>query len=579
GGTADDVRGLEVVVGTAVAAAVAVLARAPGAARAAADRAGRALGIRGARRAGTRTGLGDVAVPGRCAAHRPRIPCRMLAVIAAAVALVAAARIAIVGAGGPAGLLRVGRTGGARPRAELGGIALAGRGAAERRGAEEGVGGTGGARAVAGLGPVAGPGRRPAHRPRGARGLLPTRRPSDALVAAARVAVVGAGRAARLLRVRRAVGAVAGTALRHVALAGGGATHDARGLEAVGGTAVADAVAGLGDVAGACRGTADRAGRALGIRGARGAGARARLGHVAGAGRRPAHGPRVARGVLAGGVRAVAGVGRAGVAVVGAGRAARLLRVGRAVGTVTGTALRHVTLAADGAADDARGLEAVGGAAVAHAVAGLGDVARARRGAADRARRLQLAVRVAAGAGRAVRRSLVALFAGGIHGTVAARSVREGRPRDVARRETRRGQRERDAQVVGLDDVLAVGERAAGIGQGEEDLVCVGQGVSLEEERDGLPRRPAGAGDDDGLPGRVVELVGGHRGRVRFGQTRRAQHGEDQRVHPRLQEPRRGVCPAALIHHAVFLAVRRVMRPAPAASSAARPESRADRAR
>src|SRR5207249_2742075 len=186
GGTADDVRGLEVVVGTAVAAAVAVLARAPGAARAAADRAGRALGIRGARRAGTRTGLGDVAVPGRRAAHRPRIPCRMLAVIAAAVALVAAARIAIVGAGGPAGLLRVGRTGGARPRAELGGIALAGRGAAERRGAEEGVGGTGGARAVAGLGHIAVPGRRPAHR-----AGVPCRMPAVVAAAVALVAAAG----------------------------------------------------------------------------------------------------------------------------------------------------------------------------------------------------------------------------------------------------------------------------------------------------------------------------------------------------------------------------------------------------
>src|SRR5439155_18794512 len=133
---------------------------------------------------------------------------------------------------------------------------------------------------------------------------------------------------------------------------------------------------------------------------ARRAGARARPGHVARPGRRPAHGPRIARGVLAGGVRAVAGVGRAGVAVVGAGRAARLLRVGRAVGTVTGTALRHVTLAADGAADDARGLEAVGGTAVADAVAGLGDVAGACRGTADRAGRALLARRARGAGGR-----------------------------------------------------------------------------------------------------------------------------------------------------------------------------------
>src|SRR5439155_1371438 len=205
------------------------------------------------------------------------------------------------------------RTGGARPRAELGRIALAGGGAAQGRGGEEGVGGTGGARAVAGLGHVAVPGRRPAHHPRVARGVLAGDVRAVARVGRARVAVVGAGRAARLLRVRRAVGAVAGTALRHVTLAADGATHDARGLEAVGGTAVAGAVAGLGDVAGARRGSADRAGRALAIGPARRAVALPRRSSVLGPGRRPAHGPRVARGVLAGGVRAVAGVGRAGV--------------------------------------------------------------------------------------------------------------------------------------------------------------------------------------------------------------------------------------------------------------------------
>src|SRR5439155_1664963 len=154
-----------------------------------------------------------------------------------------------------------------------------------------------------------------------ARGVLAGHLRAVAGVGRAGVAVVGADRAARLLRVRRAVGAVAGTALRHVALAGGGATHDARGLEAVGGTAVADAVAGLGDVARARRGAADRAGRALGIGRARRAGARARLGHVARSCPTRRYCDRIARGVLAGGVRAVAGVGRAGVAVVGADRA------------------------------------------------------------------------------------------------------------------------------------------------------------------------------------------------------------------------------------------------------------------
>src|SRR5207253_8301220 len=119
---------------------------------------------------------------------------------------------------------------------------------------------------------------------------------------------------------------------------------------------------------------------------------------VAVARRRPAHCPRVACGVLAGYVRAVAGVGRARVAVVGAGGPAGLLRVRRAVGAVAGTALGRVTLAGGGAADDVRGLEVVGGTAVADAVAALGHVAGARRGAADRAGR-SLGIRRARGAG------------------------------------------------------------------------------------------------------------------------------------------------------------------------------------
>src|SRR5439155_8560438 len=124
----------EVVGGTAVAGAVAGLDRVAGTSRGAADRAGRALGIRGARRAGARAGLGDVAVPGGRAAHRAPIPCRMLAVIASAVALVAAARIAIVGAGGPAGLLRVGRDREGVVWGKLVGRGRAGVGAAELRG-------------------------------------------------------------------------------------------------------------------------------------------------------------------------------------------------------------------------------------------------------------------------------------------------------------------------------------------------------------------------------------------------------------------------------------------------------------
>src|SRR5439155_18702528 len=111
--------------------------------------------------------------------------CRMLAVIAAAVALVAAARIAIVGARGTRGALRVGRTRGARSRAQLCGIALAGRGAAERRGGEEGVGGTGGTGALAGLGRVAVGRCGPAYCPRVARRVPALVAAAVALVAAA----------------------------------------------------------------------------------------------------------------------------------------------------------------------------------------------------------------------------------------------------------------------------------------------------------------------------------------------------------------------------------------------------------
>src|SRR5207244_1943872 len=208
-------------------------------------------------------------------------------------------------------------------------------------------------------------------------------------VGRARVTVIGAGRAGGALRVGRAVGAVPGTALGEVALAGCTAADHARGLEAVGGTAVADPVAGVG--------------------------------HVAVPGRRPAHRPRVPGRVLAVAAAAVAGVGRARVAVVGAGGAGSALRVGRTVGVVAGTALGQVALAGGGATLRARGDEGVRRARSVHAVAGLGHVAVARRGAADRARRLQLADRVTAGARRTVRRPLVALLAGGIHHAVAAR--------------------------------------------------------------------------------------------------------------------------------------------------------------
>src|SRR5207253_318201 len=173
-----------------------------------------------------------------------------------------------------------------------------------------GIGGTGGARAVAGLGDVAVAGRRPAHRARIPRRMLAIVAPPVALVAAAGVPVAGAGRAARLLRVRRAVGPGPGTVLGEVALAGGGAADDARGLEAVGGTAGVRAVAGLG--------------------------------RVAVPGRRPAHRPRVPRGVLTVIAAAVALVAAARVAVVSAGGPAGLLRVGRTRSARSRAELRRI---------------------------------------------------------------------------------------------------------------------------------------------------------------------------------------------------------------------------------------------
>src|SRR5207253_4456633 len=89
----------------------------------------------------------------------------------------------------------------------------------------------------------------------------------------------------------------------------------------------------------------------------------------------------VPRRVLTGVARAVALVERAGVAVGGARRAARLLRVG---GTCAarrpGTILRHVALAGSRPTHEAAGFEHVGGAAGARPRAELvriTDVARA----------------------------------------------------------------------------------------------------------------------------------------------------------------------------------------------------------
>src|SRR5207253_1749702 len=224
--------------------------------------------------------------PSGLAAHRPGVPRRVLAVIAAAVALVTAARVAVAGARRPRRTLGVGRTVGAGPWAVLGRIALARRGAAHRARGREGVGRADRARARARRGHVTHPGRRAALRAGIPRGVLAGRARPVALVRRAWIAVGGARRPRRLLRIRGAVRPVPGAVLRRVALAHRRAADGARGLEAVGGTG--------------------------------GARAAARLRHVARPGGRAADRPRVARRVLAGHVRPVAPIERARVAVVGA---------------------------------------------------------------------------------------------------------------------------------------------------------------------------------------------------------------------------------------------------------------------
>src|SRR5207245_4163416 len=113
-----------------------------------------ALRIRRPGGTGPRAGLRDVARPGRWAAHRARVARRVLARIAAAVALIERARIAVVGARGPTRLLGVRGTRGTRARAGLRQVARAGRRAAHGAGGLERIGGTGRARPVAGLGHV-----------------------------------------------------------------------------------------------------------------------------------------------------------------------------------------------------------------------------------------------------------------------------------------------------------------------------------------------------------------------------------------------------------------------------------------
>jgi hypothetical protein len=104
------------------------------------------------------------------------------------------------------------------------------------------------------------------------------------------------------------------------------------------------------------------------------------------ASRSPASARRAAER-LTGHVRAVALPLRAGVRVVGAGRAAGCLDVGGAAGRRSGTTLRDVADPSRGATDHRRRPKHVRGASQRAAVAGFGGVARPRRRAADRSAR------------------------------------------------------------------------------------------------------------------------------------------------------------------------------------------------
>src|SRR5581483_4580220 len=111
------------------------------------------------------------------------------------------------------------------------------------------------------------------------------------------------------------------------------------------------------------------------------------------------HGPGVPGGMLAGGVRAVATVERAGIAVVGARQSGRALRIRWTRRRAAGARLRRIAFTGRRAAHDRRGGEAIAGARGARPGAGLGDVAHAGRRATDGA---SVARRMLAGDARAV---------------------------------------------------------------------------------------------------------------------------------------------------------------------------------
>src|SRR5438552_113888 len=179
-----------------------------------------------------------------------------------------------------------------------------------------------------------------------------------ALVERAGIRVLGACSMARLLLVRRA-----------------GLSRDAR--------------AGLDLVALARRRAADKGARPHHVARAGGAGAGAGLVGIAHVARAvAADRPGIARRVLTRIARAVARVGRTGVAVIRAGRGGRLLPVGRAARPgAAGAGLGVVALARRRAADDRarrRRRRRAGGAGAGAVLLGVANVARAR--VADRAR-------------------------------------------------------------------------------------------------------------------------------------------------------------------------------------------------
>src|SRR5439155_802389 len=277
--------------------------------------------------------------------------------------------------------LRVGGAVGAAPRAELGQIADARRGSARGRARPEGVGGAVVGSPVAALGDVTVPGGRAADgralrvggaadaRPRAELGqIADTRRGSargrarpegvgravvGSPVAALGDVTVPGGRAAdrRALRVGGAIGAAPRTGLRYVADPGRGAALGRGRLEGVGRAVVREAVAALGEVAGARRRPAD--GRALRVGGADDAGARAELGQVADTGR--------------------------GAAL----RRARLEGVGGAIGAQAGAELGDVAGTLRSAALGRARLEEIDRAVVGDPVTALGDVAVSGGGPAD----------------------------------------------------------------------------------------------------------------------------------------------------------------------------------------------------